>query len=87
METPVLVAGATPLWCIRSYCKHNGLKNPAILNKLIVTPETSHIADHAVKFAAIHKETKGQRIFVACFKNASISGIYLTSVKEITVRG
>lgn len=87
METPVLVAGVTPLWCIRSYCKHNGLKNPAILNKLIVTQETAHIADHAVKFAAISKETKGQRIFVACFKNAQISGIYLTSVKEITVRG
>lgn len=87
MNAPVLVAGAVPLICIKAYCKRNGLKNPAILNKLIITQETAHIADHAVKFAALDKETKGTRIFVACFKRAEISGIYLTSVKEINPTG
>jgi hypothetical protein len=87
LDNLVLVAGVTPLWCIRAYAKRNGIKNPQILNKLVITAETAHIADHAVKFAAIDKETNGQRIFVACFKKAKYSGIYLTSVKEITPVG
>ncbi len=87
MDNPVLVAGVTPLWCIRAYAKRHGIKNPQILNKLVITPDTAHIADHAVKFAAIDKETNGQRIYVACFKKAKYSGIYLTSVKEIAPVG
>jgi len=80
---PVLVASATPLLCIRAYCGPNGLKDPRIINKLLITLETSHMADHAVKFSAMDKETKSERVFIACFKNAVISGIYLTSVREI----
>lgn len=81
MNSQVLVAGSTPLICIRQYCSKNGYKNPKILNKLIVTPETAHIADHAVKFAAIQKESNQDFVFVACFKKGLYGGIYLTSVK------
>jgi len=79
----IIVAGVDPLICIRSYSKFHGMKDPRILNKLVITPDTAHLADHAVKFEAIDKKTLNPRVFIACFKRAMITGIYLTSVKEI----
>lgn len=87
MDFPVLVTGSVPLLCLRAYCKKTNLKEPKILNKLVITQETIHMADHAVKFSAIDKLTKGERVFIACFKKATMSGIYLTSVREIKPGG
>lgn len=87
MNHPVLVTGVTPLLCLRAYSKRVGLKEPRIINRLVITLETAQMADHAVKFSAICKETKKEKIFIACFKNAVMSGIYLTSVKDITPIG
>ena len=83
MQYPVLVTGIVPLLCLRSYCKCNNLKDPKIINKLLITQETTHLADHAVKFMAIDKATKSERVYIACFKKAIMHGIYLTSVREI----
>lgn len=79
------MAGAVPLICIRVYCGKSELKNPKIINKLIITRETAAMADHAVKFSALDRRTGNERVFIACFKNAILGGIYLTSVKELGV--
>lgn len=66
-----------------SYCKKYDMMFSHIINKLIITPDQAHIADHACKFSAICKNTKSERMFIALFRFAQISGIYLIAVNEI----
>ena len=81
----ILVTGFNPRQCIRSYCKYVGLKSAYIVNRLEITEDTKHLADHAVKFSAISKEDDIERIYIAYFKFAQIAGIYLTRVTEIKI--
>ena len=85
MNHPVLVTGAVPLLCLRSYCKQSNMKDPRILNALVITPDTAHLADHAVKFTALDRTTGNERVFIAFFKNAIMFGIYLTDIREISI--
>lgn len=80
----VLVTGTIPLFMLRSYAKSIECENARIINKLIITPETAHLADYAVKFVARHKKERSYHFFVAYFKNAKIMGMYLTKVVEIS---
>ena len=85
MIEAILVTGSNPRQCIRSYAKGVGLKSAYIINRLEITEETKHLADHAVKFCALNKEDHIERTYIAYFRFAQILGIYLTRVIEIKV--
>lgn len=80
----VLVTGKFPLYILKSYASKNGATNVRIINKLIITPEVAHLADYAVKFTYKHKKNGTYHFFIAYFKNAVFSGMYLTKVVEIS---